>query len=203
MRKTAADTRAAILAAARERFATDGYERATIRAIAADAVIDPSMVMRYFGSKEQLFAAASDLDLELPDLAGVPLRKLGAVLAAHFLDRWETDEGLKVLLRTALSNDVAAARMKTIFATQLTQWISKVAANPREAALRAGLVATQVLGMAFCRYLLQLPPVAAMTRAEVVAWLAPTLQRYVAGPAAARQPGSRTDRRSLSRYQAR
>ena len=54
-------TRAAILAAARERFAADGYERATIRAIAADAKIDPSMVMRYYGNKEKLFAAAADV----------------------------------------------------------------------------------------------------------------------------------------------
>ncbi|MFZ0875271.1 MAG: TetR family transcriptional regulator, partial [Pseudonocardiaceae bacterium] len=56
-------TRAAILAAARERFAADGYERATIRAIAADASIDPTMVMRYYGNKEGLFAAASEVDL--------------------------------------------------------------------------------------------------------------------------------------------
>src|SRR5262245_18351681 len=60
-------TRAAILAAARERFAADGYERATIRAIAADANIDPAMVMRYYGSKERLFAAAAELELHLPD----------------------------------------------------------------------------------------------------------------------------------------
>ena len=52
-----------ILAAARQRFAESGFERATIRAIAADANIDPSMVMRYFGNKDQLFAAAADFDL--------------------------------------------------------------------------------------------------------------------------------------------
>ena len=181
MRRTSAGTKATILAAARERFAADGYERATIRAIAADAAIDPSMVMRYFGNKKQLFAAAADLDLLLPDLARVQRRKLGSVLVAHFLDRWETDDALKVLLRTALSNDAAAARMQTIFATQLTQAVGKLAADPAEAALRAGLIATQVLGMAFCRYLLRLPPVSAMTRDEVVAWLGPTLQRYAAG----------------------
>jgi len=65
-------TRAAILAAARERFGTDGYERATIRAIAADAAIDPAMVMRYYGSKEKLFAAAAEFDVRLPDFGDVP-----------------------------------------------------------------------------------------------------------------------------------
>ena len=70
MRRSSEHTKAVILAAARERFAESGFERATIRAIAADANIDPSMVMRYFGSKDRLFAAAADFDLQLPDLSG-------------------------------------------------------------------------------------------------------------------------------------
>src|SRR6266581_4742344 len=71
-------TKAAILAAARQHFAASGYERATIRAIAADAGIDPAMVMRYFGNKEKLFAAAAEFDLRLPDLAAVPRGTLGS-----------------------------------------------------------------------------------------------------------------------------
>jgi hypothetical protein len=69
--------RRAILAAARARFAAEGYERTTVRAIAADADIDASMVMRYFGSKEDLFAAAADIDLRLPSLKGVDPNQLG------------------------------------------------------------------------------------------------------------------------------
>ena len=69
-------TKSAILRAARERLAAQGYDRTTIRAVAADAGIDPSMVMRYFGSKAQLFDAALDIDLRLPDLTGVPLDQL-------------------------------------------------------------------------------------------------------------------------------
>src|SRR5215471_1069778 len=143
MRRSAEATKSVILAAARERFAADGYERATIRAIAADAAIDPSMVMRYFGNKQQLFAAAAELDLRLPDLRHVPRRQLGATLAAHFLDRWEQDDGLKVLLRTSLTNEAAADRMHAILATQLTQAVAPLVADAAEAALRAGLVATQ------------------------------------------------------------
>jgi AcrR family transcriptional regulator len=181
MRRSSAGTRANILAAARQRFADDGYERATIRAIASDAAIDPSMVMRYFGNKEQLFAAAAELDLHLPDLVTVPRRALGRALVAHFLERWETDDALKVLLRTAFTNEAAAARMHAIFTTQLTQVVATGPADPEEAPLRAGLIATQILGMAVCRYVLRLAPVTAMTRDEIVAWLGPTLQRYVAG----------------------
>src|SRR5215510_212651 len=83
-------TRAAILTAARERFAADGYDRATIRAIAGDAAIDPALVMRYFGNKEQLFAAAADFDLRLPDLGALPLAGVGSALVGHFIDRWES-----------------------------------------------------------------------------------------------------------------
>jgi AcrR family transcriptional regulator len=88
------------LAAARERFAESGYEAATIRAIAADANIDPSMVMRYFGNNDQLFAAAAEFDLRFPDLFEVDPAELGHALVSHFLKRWEDDEALVVLLRS-------------------------------------------------------------------------------------------------------
>ena len=77
MRRSSTETKAVILAAARERFAESGFERATIRAIAADANIDPSMVMRYFGNKDQLFAAAADFDLQIPDLSDVDREQVG------------------------------------------------------------------------------------------------------------------------------
>lgn len=183
MRRSAEQTKAVILVAARERFAADGYDRATIRAIAADAAIDPSMVMRYFGSKEQLFAAAADFDLNLPDLATVPPDQVGAALVAHFLDRWEEDEALLILLRTGVTNEAVATRMRSIFATQLGPVVIAVAADRAEAPQRAALVSSQILGMALCRYVLRLAPVAEMPREDLIAWLAPTLQRYLTSPA--------------------
>jgi AcrR family transcriptional regulator len=175
-------TRAAILAAARERFAADGYERATIRAIAADARIDPAMVMRYYGSKERLFAAAADFDLRLPALGTGDRDQVGTVLVHHFLNRWDGDETLTALLRAAATNEAAAERMRDIFATQLGPVVARLCADPSEAPLRAGLLATQALGFALCRYVLRLPPVAAMSRDEAVAWFAPTVQRYLTAP---------------------
>src|SRR3954470_24591412 len=120
-------TRAAILATARGRFATDGYERATIRAIAADAGIDPSMVMRYFGSKEGLFAAAADFELRLPDPRGVPREHVGRLAAEYFLTRWEDDDTLQALLRVGATNEAAAQRLREIFAEQLTPVVAAVA----------------------------------------------------------------------------
>jgi AcrR family transcriptional regulator len=182
MRRTSETTKAAILAAARERFAADGYERATIRAVAAHAGIDPAMVMRYFGNKEKLFAAAADFDLQLPDLSTVPPDQVGNVLAAHFLERWEADGALMVLLRTSVTNDDAAERMRAIFAGQLGPYAARMSDDPASAPQRAALVATQVLGMALCRYVLRLPPVVAMTHEEVIAWIGPTLQHYLVDP---------------------
>lgn len=173
-------TRAAILAAAREQFAASGYQAATIRSIAAAAAIDPAMVMRYYGNKEGLFAAAAEFDLKLPDLGAVPRSAVGEALVAHFLDRWEGDETLMALLRTAVTNEAAAARMQAIFATQLAPLIAKVCGQPRAAAAaRAGLIATQILGLALCRYVLRLPPVVGLKRAEIVRRIGATIQAYL------------------------
>ena len=174
-------TRAAILAAARERFAADGYERATVRAIAAGAGIDPAMVIRYYGSKEQLFAAAAELDLRLPDLAAVPRETVGAQVVAHFLDRWQADDTLVALLRAGATNETAAERLRSIFASQVARGIAAITADPAEVPIRSGLVASQILGIALTRFVLRLPPVAAMSGDELVRWVGPTIQRYLTG----------------------
>ncbi|GGT08961.1 TetR/AcrR family transcriptional regulator [Streptomyces chromofuscus] len=175
-------TRTAILDAARERFATDGYERATIRAIAKDANIDPSMVMRYYGNKEGLFAAAVAVDLKLPDLDAVPRAEVGRALVSHFLDMWEDNEVLTALLRVGATNQAGAERMQQIFRNQLLPIAQKVCPDPEQVPTRAALCATQVLGMALTRYVLRFPPTTALVRQEIVAWLAPTLQRYLTAP---------------------
>lgn len=166
--------------AAREQFATHGYDRATIRTIAAQAGIDPSMVMRYFGNKERLFAEAADFDLDLPDLGEGPRGQVGTRLVSHFLDRWEDDdESLRILLRTAATNEAIAERMRSIFAEQLTPAIARLDGDPTLATTRAALVSTQLLGMALARYVLHFPPITTMPPAEIVAWLGPTVQTYV------------------------
>ncbi|TMR89768.1 TetR family transcriptional regulator [Nonomuraea basaltis] len=179
MRRSAAETKAAILAAARARFAADGYEKATIRAIAAEAGIDPAMVMRYFGSKEKLFATAAEFDLRLPDLNQVPRERLGETVIRHFLERWQADDALQILLRTTVTNEAVAARTREVFGTQLAPMMVALAGG--RAATRAMCVASQVLGMALCRYILKFPPAVDMSDDELVEWLGPTLQRYLTG----------------------
>jgi AcrR family transcriptional regulator len=173
-------TKASILAAARAQFASGGYEATTIRSVAAAAAIDPALVIRYFGSKDGLFVAAAEFDLRLPDFADVPRKALGEALIAHFLDRWEGDPSLMALLRAASTNALAAQRMQALFATQVAPVVMRLTGLPRgAAAARAGLVATQVMGLALCRYVLALPPVVALKRAEIVQRVGATLQAYL------------------------
>ncbi|WP_405747068.1 TetR family transcriptional regulator [Streptomyces canus] len=182
VRRRSDATRTAILAAARELFAADGYERATIRAIAKDARIDPSMVMRYYGNKEGLFAAAVSVELELPEPGSLPRHDIGRALVSRFLDLWEENEVLTALLRVGATNQAGAERMQGIFREQVMPVALRVCPDPEQAPARAALAATQLLGLALTRYVLRFPPTVALTREEIVAWLAPTVQRYLTAP---------------------
>ncbi|MFE7114839.1 TetR family transcriptional regulator [Streptomyces sp. NPDC057654] len=166
-------TRAAILDAARRRFAEHGYDRTTIRAVAADAGIDPAMVMRYYGSKDRLFEAALAIDLRLPDLRDVPRADIPRRLVRHFLDRWEgdpADDALMLLLRCAVTNERAAERVRAILAGQVVPALATVTD-----ARRTGLLSSQLLGLALTRYLLRVPVIADLTADEVADLYAPAL----------------------------
>ena len=176
-------TRAAILKAAQELFADCGYERATVRDIAARAAIDPAMVMRYFGSKDALFAPATAIDLKLPDLARTAPAQFGDTLIRHFLDVWEgpsSNGSLTILLRTSASDEEIAAKTRNVFAGQVLPMLARVA-DPAEVATRAGLISSTLLGLALCRYVLKVPPVVAMTPERIVACFGPLLQRHITG----------------------
>ncbi len=136
------------------------------------------MVMRYYGSKDKLFAAAAEFDLRFPDVTALDRTQLGRSLVRHFLERWE-DDALVILLR---SSD-AAQRMQEIFQAQI-QPLAASLVPEKEVATRAGLVATQILGMALCRFVLRLPPVVELSHDEVVERLGPTIQRYLGVPEA-------------------
>lgn len=173
-------TRARILDAARARFAREGYEVTTIRAVAADAAIDPSMVMRYYGNKEGLFMAAADIDLLLPDLTTVPRREWGRRLAAHFFERWEAgQEGgvLGLLIRSAVTNEHAADRLRGLVHQQIRAALQRAGVD--SAGRRAALIATQMLGVGYCRYVLELPEIAGAAAADLVPELGKTIQRYI------------------------
>lgn len=177
-------TKAAILQAAREAFHEFGFDGANVRGIAAQANIDPSMVIRYFGSKQELFAAVVGVDLRLPDLRKVPKSRRGQTLVAHFLSRWEgdpRDDVLIMLLRSAMANEDAADRLRGIFAKQVVGALRPVV-DRSELRRRSALVASQMLGVALTRYILRIPAVAQQSPDQMIRDLGPTIQRYVEGP---------------------
>jgi AcrR family transcriptional regulator len=178
-------TRTAILDAARRLLAERGYEATTIRAVAAEAGIDPSMVMRYYGSKEGLFAAAVEIDLRLGEATiDCPPEQLGERLARHVIARWEgplADELITLLLRSASTHPVAAAHMRTIFEDQVVRVVRDALGEAPDTPRRVGMISTQVLGMALCRYILRLPPVVEMDADTLAATMAPVLQHYLTG----------------------
>ncbi|MFF4015103.1 TetR family transcriptional regulator [Streptomyces sp. NPDC001843] len=175
-------TRAAILTAARQRFAADGYEKATIRAIARDAKIDPSMVMRYYDSKAGLFAAAVAIDPGLPDLPVEPREAIGRTLVSRFLTLWEENGELTALMRVGATDPAAADRMQSVLREQLIPLARQVGPDPEQAPTRAALCASTVLGLALTRYVLRFPASVALDRDEIVDWLGPTVQRYLTAP---------------------
>jgi AcrR family transcriptional regulator len=179
--RNSADTRADILAAARARFGAEGYERTTLRTVAADVGVDPALVIRYFGSKQDLFAAAAEFTLELPDLTGVDPDRVADVLLPKFFAVWEDDTTFVALLRAAMTHPGAAETMRTVFATQVAPVLATI--TPDHVAQRAGLMGAFVIGLATTRYVLENPAVADLSHDELIRWAGPVIQQLLVGPA--------------------
>src|SRR5579872_3813361 len=139
-------TRRTILHAARDIFGTRGYEQTTIRAVAARAGIDASMVMRYFGSKAGLFTAAATMSIEPPDLRAVPADQRGEVFVRHFVSRWEDNlsgDSTVILMRAAVADPAVTVKMQATFDKLI---LAPVAAlSLEDAASRASLIGSQLL----------------------------------------------------------
>ncbi|WP_415972362.1 TetR family transcriptional regulator [Rhodococcus sp. 077-4] len=178
--RSATATRARILDAARAQFAADGYDRTTMRSVAGTAGVDAAMVVRYFGTKEALFAEAATFVLHIPDLTGVAPEDLANTLMPKFFEIWEQDGTFLALLRAAATNAAAAATMQQVFATQVAPALSAVAVDRH--AERAALVGSQVLGLVFARYVLEIQPLVDMSHEQLVRWVGPTLRRYLTEP---------------------
>lgn len=186
-RPGSSDTRAAILAAARELFAGHGFAGTTIRAVAAAAGVDAALVHHYFGTKDDLFMAALDIPVDPRELLA-PVVAQGPDGAAErflavFLSVWDDPEVQPALLAVARAvMDPSAHRM-------LSQGFLPVVIVPLGQALgidhpehRMPLVASQVIGLILLRYVLRVEPLASMEPERLVATYAPTIQRYLTGP---------------------
>ncbi len=178
-------SRAAILDSAREHFARSGFAGATVRAIAQDADIDPSMVIRYFGDKRGLFTAATTVDVEVPDLSVLPEEQRGRAVVEHFLRIWDDDTAgdlLSVLLRSAMTDPVARDRVVEIVEAHMLPMVTAVVSDEDEAPTRTGLIAGQVLGLALSRKVLALPLTTDIPAQILVNSVGATIQHYLTAP---------------------
>jgi AcrR family transcriptional regulator len=175
-------SREEILAAARSRFATDGYDGATIRGIAASAGVDPGLVRHYFGSKEHLFVESMEFPVDpavmVKQLIGPGLDGAGERLVRFFLETWDApDAPFVALLRSVTTNEQAAEMLRQFLTREV---VGRVAASLDldRPELRASLAASHLVGLAFLRYVVRLEPVASADRETLVAQVGPTIQRY-------------------------
>ncbi|UXY31841.1 TetR/AcrR family transcriptional regulator [Streptomyces sp. HUAS TT20] len=177
--------REAILEAARAAFAERGYARATIREIAGRAGVTHGLVMRHFGSKEQLFLAAVPGPRDLPELVPGPQETLPDRIAQAFVARMEHSDGndpFLALIRSAASDEQAATGLYAAMRRSSAAAYSTVLSGP-DADERIDLLASHLIGVTFSRYVLRSGPVAEMAPERLVAYLTRTL-RCVLEPAA-------------------
>ncbi|MCV7401886.1 TetR/AcrR family transcriptional regulator [Mycobacterium fragae] len=184
--RTGQQNRQRIIDVARDRFMRDGYERATVRAIAADAGVDVAMVYYFFGSKEGLFTASAltgpehplhQLDALLDDGPD----DIGPRLVRRFLEHWEEGGVFEPFLTLWRSAAIQPQARKVLHDTIAGPTAERVAAEfgVADAELRVELVASHLAGLAFARYQLRLEPIASTPVEDVVAWIGPTVQRYL------------------------
>ncbi|MFP3988719.1 TetR family transcriptional regulator [Streptomyces sp. E11-3] len=178
-------TRDRILTVAREEFAERGYDKTSVRGIAKAAGVDPALVHHYFGTKDEIFAAAIEMSFEptlvVTDVLAEGPEGVGERLARFFLSVWEnpaTRKPLLAVIRSAVTHEAAA---KVLRAFVLRRVLERVAAdldvpNPK---FRAELAASHMVGIAVLRYVVRVEPLASADPEEIIAMVAPTLQRYL------------------------
>jgi AcrR family transcriptional regulator len=182
-------SRETVLAAAKKRFASDGYERTTLRAIADDAHVDPAMVLYLFGSKVELFRESLRLILDpqrlvtaLSDGEG----DVGTRMVRVYLEIWESPEtgpSMVTMLQSATSNGDAHEAFRTFMQNYVLTAVSGVLGGDETARLRAMLAASTLVGTAMLRYVMQIPPLATLPGDDLVRLLAPTVTRYLTADA--------------------
>jgi len=183
------DTKQSILEAARFAFAEKGFDKASIRAIASEAQVDPALVHHYFGTKEKLFLASMNAPINpaelVPKALEGPRDEAGERLVALVLSIWDSPAGAAAIgmFRSALSNEWTARLLREFVVTQvLRRAAAELSLNEQEAPMRAALMATQMAGLITARYVLKIEPLVSAPPEQLVAALGPNVQRFLTEP---------------------
>lgn len=182
------DTRGRILDAARAAFGDRGYDGASVRAIAAQAGVDPALVHHYFGSKQRLFVAATRFPFDPREaIAGLvaagPPEALGTRFVAFVIGLWDRPDvrpTVTGVVRSATTDPEAAAMARRMLAEGPLLALTAAIRLP-DAELRAALASSQLMGVAFARYVLAVEPLASMPANDLGAAVGPVVQHYLTG----------------------
>jgi AcrR family transcriptional regulator len=180
-------SRERILASARELFARNGMDKTSIRSIATAAGVDSALVHHYFGTKQQLFAAAIRIPVDpmtiLKPLRTTPIADLGRVLPAILVPLWDSEmgNGLLATMRSLLTgSDVSLVRsfLQEVIAAEIAPRIDN---PPGTGGIRVQFVASQLIGIVMARYIIGLEPFASLRPEQIADTVAPNIQRYLTG----------------------
>ncbi len=181
-------TREQILAAARTRFAESGFDGVSVRAIAADAAVDPALVHHYFGTKRNLFAAALALPVDpetvLAQVRAVPVDEIARAVLRAVVGLWDSPQGAAVIgaFRTVLGGGDPQLIRSFILEVALKEVRARVDTPPGSAEVRVSLAASHMIGILVARRILEIEPLASMPLDELVERCAPQIQHYLTGP---------------------
>ena len=185
------DARRAVLDAARELFAELGFERTTMRAVAARAGVDPALIYHYFDDKDGLlFAAlqppedAATVFVGVADAADRAGEELVRRLIGLWEDRPEVREQMVAILRAGLSHDRVGRLLRDILSSFILAGLGDVLASDRRE-LRAALIGSHIGGLMLARYILKVPGAAAASPEDLVQAVGPVVQHYLTGTIAA------------------
>jgi AcrR family transcriptional regulator len=184
------DTKAEILAAARRLFAEEGFESVSMRRIASEAGVDPSLIHHYFGSKDDLFMAAIELPMDpAPQveavLKGQELEGTGKRLMHAFVTVWDGphQEKLLAVVRTSLSKPSMSFVLRQLFEHRIVKTVeASLGDRVDHVPVRANFIASQIFGLVVARYILKLEPLASLNETELAETIGPTIDRYLTMP---------------------
>ncbi|MEV6280789.1 TetR family transcriptional regulator [Nocardia sp. NPDC051832] len=179
--------REAILAAARVRFSEAGFDKTSIRGVAAAAGVDPALVHHYFGTKQKLFAAVVELPVDpeatLRLIEAAPIDQLGATILQAVATVWDSPAGpgLIAAVRTLLGGSDPDLARTFLLEVVLERVRLRIATPEDDGRTRIALVASQMIGVLVARKIVGVEPIASMPIPALVAAVGPTLQRYLTG----------------------
>ncbi|WHT23315.1 TetR family transcriptional regulator [Crossiella sp. CA-258035] len=184
--RSGAESKQRVLQVARELFDQNGYSGTTVRAIATAAEVDPAMVFYFFGTKQGLFSAVIDMSGNVPpaieSIFAGSLGTIGERIVRTLVQNLDKSDRtpLVMLTRSAPTDPKSEALLREFIDREITDRLAALLGTP-DAALRAGMVNVQILGLAVARYIVRIEPIASSSADELATMFGPLVQHCLTG----------------------